>query len=140
MKIRGSLVRELRRKKGFRTQSELALAVGCSRSTVTTWEASRALPLPHRLSRLATLLGVSPGQLIEELSEESTLRGLRLAAGLRQADVARALHLRGKGTYSDVERGRQSIPTRWIPTLARLFAQREVTIRRLSAAPLHGAQ
>ncbi|MFD7978772.1 helix-turn-helix domain-containing protein [Streptomyces sp. NPDC059071] len=136
VRIRGSLVRKLRREKGFRTQAELARAVGCSRSSVTMWEASRVLPLPDRLSRLAALLEVSPRQLMEE-SGRPTLRSLRLAAGLKQADVARALHLRGKGTYSDVERGRQSIPARWIPTLAQLFGQRESTIQRLSAKPLH---
>ncbi|MFJ6355024.1 helix-turn-helix domain-containing protein [Streptomyces sp. NPDC092046] len=119
-------------KRGFHTQSELARAVGCSRSSVSFWESPQALPLPPRLSRLASLLEVSPTQLLDEC-EIPTLHGFHLAAYLRQTDAAKALHLNGKGTSSDVERGRQAIPARWIPILARLFWQREAAIRGLSA-------
>ncbi|MFF5924167.1 helix-turn-helix domain-containing protein [Streptomyces flavochromogenes] len=134
---RGSLVRELREEMGFHTQEQLAVAVGCSRSTVGMWETCRVVPSPRHLSRLAAVLGVTPDQLLHRPGG-ITLRGLRLSAGLRQEDASRALHLWGKGSYSDVERGRQAIPRRWIPILAELFGVSESTVRESAALPPSG--
>jgi transcriptional regulator with XRE-family HTH domain len=117
-------------KNGFLTQTQLATAVGCGRSTVSMWEASCTRPRPEYLLRLSEILRVDPSRLTGD-SEPVSLRGLRLSAGLRQAEVAAALHLRGKGTYSDVERGRQPVPARWIPVLARLFGTPEPELRKL---------
>ncbi|MFF0561496.1 helix-turn-helix transcriptional regulator [Streptomyces sp. NPDC004266] len=128
IRIHGSLVRDLRRKNGFRTQGQLAEAVGCSRSAVGMWETSRAVPTPEHLSRLTAVLGVEVHRLLKG-SGGSALRSLRLSCGLLQEDMAAALGLRGKGSYSDVERGRQAVPARWIPILANVFGQPESTVR-----------
>ncbi|MFE7412722.1 helix-turn-helix transcriptional regulator [Streptomyces laurentii] len=129
--VRGALIRELRREIGL-TQAQLATVVGCGRSTVAMWEASRTRPCPRLLLRLSGILGVPPARLTGD-PDPATLRGMRLSANLRQEDVATALHLRGKGTYSDVERGRQPLPARWIPILAHLFDTSETALRRLAA-------
>ncbi|MGW6569967.1 helix-turn-helix domain-containing protein [Streptomyces sp. NPDC054975] len=129
VRIRGSLLRKLRRARGFRTQRLLAVALGCARSTVSTWEASRSLPRPEMLTRLASLLGVTPCELIEE-ANGPTLKGLRTAEGLRQCDVAEALTV-SKSTYCDVERERQRIPAHWFPVLAKVFRKPEATVRDL---------
>ncbi|WP_432089593.1 helix-turn-helix domain-containing protein [Streptomyces sp. bgisy095] len=126
-RLRGPLIRDLRLKKGFRTQALLAQAIGCARSTVSTWEASRSFPQPGHLVRLSQLLVVPPADLFSMPSESevtgTSLRDLRRIAGLRQKDISAALSLAGRGTYSDVERGRQSIPPRWLPILSELLGQ-----------------
>ncbi|MFJ5099257.1 helix-turn-helix domain-containing protein [Streptomyces sp. NPDC088557] len=132
VRLRGSLVRDLRIRKGFATQAVLALAMGCGKSTVKGWESSRHLPRPENLTRLAELLGVPATCLVEttdpECSGVLTLRDMRVSAGFRQADIAAALNLRGTGSYSDVERGRQGIPARWLPVLSRILGEPEEVI------------
>ncbi|WP_432017667.1 helix-turn-helix domain-containing protein [Streptomyces hydrogenans] len=129
VRIRGARVRELRRARGFRTQRLLAAALGCARSTVSTWEASKGLPRPATLARLASLLGVPPRDLIEE-ANGPTLKGLRTAKGLRGVDMAKALRVTAS-TYCDVERSRQRIPAHWWPVLARVLGKPEETVRAL---------
>ncbi|TLQ38866.1 helix-turn-helix transcriptional regulator [Streptomyces marianii] len=101
------------------TQSQLATALGCSRGAVSTWETTGRLPRPNRLQLLANVLGVPVSELIEE-GESLSLHSLRLAAGMLQKDVARILKVT-KSTYCKVERGRQNVPSRWFPILARTF-------------------
>ncbi|MGW3377406.1 helix-turn-helix domain-containing protein [Streptomyces hydrogenans] len=149
VRLRGSLVRELRIRKGFGSQLLLAKAVGCGRSTVSLWEASRTVPHPAHLARLSEALGVTPSKLLDENTAEGSgnaqLRALRISSGLLQRDVSAALSLSGRGTYSDVERGRQQVPERWIPALSRLYGQPEEVIRsaafrrtgKLNQPPVH---
>lgn len=108
---------------------QLAEALRCARSTVTTWEASASFPRPDMLARIVDLLGVSACELIEE-SNGPTLKGLRTAAGLRQCDVAWALAIQ-PSSYCDVEKGRQRIPDRWFPVLSEMFGKSERTVRDL---------
>jgi DNA-binding XRE family transcriptional regulator len=68
---------------------------------------------------LADLLGVTVADLIEP-EGAPTLKQMRVAAGLRQRDAAKAVGV-GIPTYCDVERERQRMPPRWIPLLASAF-------------------
>ncbi|MGW2672371.1 helix-turn-helix domain-containing protein [Streptomyces sp. NPDC001272] len=128
VRIQGGRLRELRIKRGMHTQRQLAEALGCARSSVTTWEASKSIPRPAMLSRIATLLDASPDDLID--APKVKLRTLRTTRGLRQQDMAEALGVT-PSTYCDVERQRQGIPERWFPILAHLFSKPEHTVREL---------
>jgi transcriptional regulator with XRE-family HTH domain len=126
VRLRAARLRELRELRGL-TQGELAARLGCSRSAVSTWETRHGLPRPQRLADLARLLGVAVSELIEDPTEIQVLKRSRLCAGLRQRDVASLLHVT-VSTYADVENGRQKIPPRWIPTLAKIFHTTEGAI------------
>ncbi|MGN9821918.1 helix-turn-helix transcriptional regulator [Streptomyces sp. SD11] len=132
MRIRRERLRHLRRKRGL-TQSQLAALLGCSRSAVSTWETTGRLPLPNRLQHLASVLGVPVSDLIEQ-EESFSLRSLRIGAGLLQKDVARLIKVT-KSTYCHVERGRQSVPPRWLPILSALFGVPEGAFRALTRIP-----
>ncbi|MFE2936793.1 helix-turn-helix domain-containing protein [Streptomyces sp. NPDC059278] len=129
VRIDGARLRELRIARGFRTHRQLATALGCARSTVSMWEASKCTPRPDTLARLAALLVVDVRELLE-VPERPSLRGLRTTAGLRAVDMAWALGIQ-KSSYCDVETGRQSIPGRWWPVLASLLDQPESAVRSL---------
>ncbi|MEU8516352.1 helix-turn-helix transcriptional regulator [Kitasatospora sp. NPDC048722] len=118
MRIRRGRLRELRIQHGM-TQAQVADALDCSRSAVSTWETTGRPPRPSRLGRLADLFGVSVREIIEG-GILPTLRELRVAAGMRQTDIARRLHVQAS-TYCDVETGRQRVPLRWVPILAAEF-------------------
>ncbi|GLV88006.1 hypothetical protein Slala03_76950 [Streptomyces lavendulae subsp. lavendulae] len=128
VQIRGGRLRDLRIRHGIRTQRQLAEALGCARSSVTTWEASKSLPRPAMLSRIAIFFGVSPDDLIDTCG--AALRTLRTTHGLRQRDMAKILGI-SPSTYCDVERQRQGIPDRWFPFLSMIFGQPEPTLRHL---------
>ncbi|MFF2548367.1 helix-turn-helix transcriptional regulator [Kitasatospora sp. NPDC058063] len=118
MRIRRGRLRELRMQHGM-TQSQIAELLNCSRSTVSTWETTGRPPRPFRLRKLADLLGVSVREIVE-FGILPTLREMRIAAGMRQADIARRLRVQ-TSTYCDVETGRQNVPPRWIPILSAEF-------------------
>ncbi|MET9183264.1 helix-turn-helix transcriptional regulator [Kitasatospora aureofaciens] len=115
MRIRRGRLRELRGQRGM-TQAQVAEMLGCSRSAVSMWETTGRPPRPSRLKRLADLFGVSVREIVD-YGILPTLRDLRVAAGMRQADIARRLHVQ-TSTYCDVETGRQNIPARWVPVLS----------------------
>jgi transcriptional regulator with XRE-family HTH domain len=127
VRMRAARLRQLRKSRGL-THEELAALLGCARSTVATWERTGGLPLPQRLSRLAEILGVQPAELLDDPFETPSLKALRTAAGYRQSDIASMLNV-AVGTYSNVERGRQGLPERWIPILAKAFHAENATIR-----------
>ncbi|MFJ3673661.1 helix-turn-helix domain-containing protein [Streptomyces sp. NPDC090106] len=128
VRIRRGELRDLRISRGW-TQDELASLVGCSRSSVATWETTGRPPRPNRLNLLAGVLGVPVSRLIEP-GRSSILRRLRTSAGLLQKDVAFLLNV-GAPTYCDVETGRQEIPERWIPILSKRYGVTPNTIRDL---------
>nr|AAS45802.1 RegA [Streptomyces lavendulae] len=128
VRIRGGRLRELRIQRGLHTQRQLAEALGCARSSVTTWEASKSVPRPAMLFRIAALLDASPDDLID--ASRVKLKTLRTACGLRQSDMAEALGV-APSTYCDVERQRQAIPDRWFPILAKILSQPESAVREL---------
>ena len=59
----GNLLRLLRRNAGFKTQGELAQAVGVERTTVSDWERGAQKPSGVHLGRLADIGGVDVVQL-----------------------------------------------------------------------------
>ncbi|MFD9593080.1 helix-turn-helix domain-containing protein [Kitasatospora sp. NPDC059973] len=116
--MRGNVLRELMKARKL-TPKRVAEHCDCSASAVRTWRVQGTVPLPPRLRRLADLLGVAVADLLEP-EGAPTLKQLRMSAGLRQSDAARALEI-GVPAYCDVERGRQMMPPRWIPVLASAF-------------------
>ncbi|MFH9908155.1 helix-turn-helix domain-containing protein [Streptomyces sp. NPDC017225] len=118
VRIRRERLRHLRGMRGL-TQSQLAAILECSRGAVSTWESTGRLPRPKRLQQLACVLGVPVLELIEE-GDSSSLRSMRIGAGLLQQDVAHLLKVT-KSTYCHVERGRQNVPSRWLPILSVTF-------------------
>lgn len=70
----GERIREARRARGL-TQQDLADAVGVSRSAVAQWETQRAGQIQANLTRIAAVLGVSLGFLLEgEEADEALAR------------------------------------------------------------------
>jgi transcriptional regulator with XRE-family HTH domain len=117
--VHSDRLRALRRSHGY-TQDQVATLIGCSRSTISTWETHRGNPRPSFLTKLARLYGVKTSTLLAEQLPTPALRTLRLQAGLLQLDLAIILGVK-PSTYSDVEGGRQKIPRRWIPILSKTF-------------------
>jgi transcriptional regulator with XRE-family HTH domain len=99
----GERIRAARRARGL-TQQDLADAVGVSRSAVAQWETERAGQIRGNLSRIAAVLGVSLGFLVDgdDQTEAAThdsaeLAMLRLFRECTEADrqllLQTALHL-----------------------------------------------
>ncbi|MFD9819073.1 helix-turn-helix domain-containing protein [Streptomyces violascens] len=133
VRIRRDTLRELRTRSRM-TQEDVAAALGISRAAVSTWETTGKFPRPATLRDLALLLGVPAFALIE--ADALTLRILRMVAGLRQRDIADRLGVRAS-TYCDVERGRRTLPKRWIPILSKAFEVPSEIIKNLPGSPLY---
>ncbi|GGU49944.1 helix-turn-helix domain-containing protein [Streptomyces violascens] len=133
VRIRRDALRELRSRSRM-TQEDVAAALGTSRAAVSTWETTGKFPRPATLRNLAFLFGVPAFALIE--ADALTLRVLRMVAGLRQRDIADRLGVRAS-TYCDVERGRRTLPRRWIPILSRAFGVPSEIINNLPGSPVH---
>jgi putative transcriptional regulator len=58
-----SAIRAHRQQAGL-TQAELALAIGTTRQTVSSWEAERTQPSVHLMPALAETLGAEPTDLV----------------------------------------------------------------------------
>jgi|SaaInl6LU_22_DNA_1037377.scaffolds.fasta_scaffold01345_4 putative transcription factor len=54
----GSMIQQGRIAKGFKTQKDLALAVGVNVSIINAYESGRAIPDPSILQKLRRILGV----------------------------------------------------------------------------------
>lgn len=63
----GARLNRLRRERGL-TLAQVAAALDVSKPTVWAWEKGKARPLPDRLSPLAGVLGIDPGELEERAS------------------------------------------------------------------------
>ncbi len=87
------------------TQHEFARLVGVAGGErVSRWELGASTPRPEILRRVATVLSVSPTDLMVPSDEPFDLRGLRAAAGLSMEDVASRAHV-SKSTLSRWESG-----------------------------------
>ncbi|MFD4217544.1 helix-turn-helix domain-containing protein [Streptomyces sindenensis] len=128
MRIRRERLRELRHGLGL-TQSQVARALGCSRSAVSTLETKGRAPSPKRLNDLSIFYGVPISELVHE-EEAVTLRSLRRRAGVLMREAAEALGV-GTSTYCDVETRRQRLPKRWIPILSERFGVTSDDLHRL---------
>ncbi|MGW2599519.1 helix-turn-helix domain-containing protein [Streptomyces klenkii] len=125
-RIRPAHLRDLRRSHGL-TQDALAALLGCSRSTISTWETRPCLPRPRHLDRLTEIFRVSAAELVEPQGNPQSLKHARKLAGLRQEDIATALKVK-PSTYADVENGRQQVPPRWLPLLADALQRSETEL------------
>jgi transcriptional regulator with XRE-family HTH domain len=121
-------VRELRHLRAI-TEQELADALGCARSTVSTWETKGQPPKPGNLVSLAHYFGVDPADLLEATQDTCTLRDLRVRHGYTQRQIAAILRV-AVSTYCDVETGRQGLPERWVPILKSAYGASEQTVRK----------
>ena len=92
-------VRDARRTAGLSRQG-LAAAVGVSPATVKAWETGARAPLPAAQVRLADVLGVGFEDLEVPGRADPDLRGLRVAAGLTQADAAAPAGSRAVGAQT----------------------------------------
>ncbi|GAA4554297.1 helix-turn-helix domain-containing protein [Amycolatopsis samaneae] len=88
--------------------AELARLVGVGRSRVWDWENGRQSPSPARLTALAEALDADVGQLLAA-EETTTLRGMRVRAGLTLAQLAQQAGI-PTSTYSGWERTRLRHP------------------------------
>lgn len=59
----GEKIRQAREKAGL-SQHELAQALGVSHAAISFWESGRTAPTIGNLYRLASILGVKPGDLL----------------------------------------------------------------------------
>jgi transcriptional regulator with XRE-family HTH domain len=85
--INRQLLDQRRRARGL-TQAQLGAACGVSESTVKKLIGGYREPGIRLIHRLATELGCAYGDLIDLGATRSRLQRLRLAAGLRQEDLA----------------------------------------------------
>lgn len=96
----GQRIRAARIARGI-TQQNLAEAIGVSRSAVAQWETGRAGQLGSNLSRIAAVLGVPAGQLLEGDAPDGTIEAengteiglLRLFRDLTEDDQALLLRV-----------------------------------------------
>ena len=99
----GARLRALRHRANL-SQQALGARIGADGTVIANYENGRAAPRVDRLGQLALALGASPADLLPEDHELDSLEGLRVQAGMRQADVAgRAGMTRAK--YAAIERG-----------------------------------
>ena len=101
-------LRAARRAAGL-TRDGLAAAAGVSTTTVKAWENGARTPLPTTQVRLAAVLGVGFADLEVPGVPDPDLRGLRLAAGLTQADAAGLMGI-DRATLKRVEAGAELPP------------------------------
>ena len=97
-------LRAARQNRGM-TQHQLARLLDVAGGeAVARWERGASEPRPATLRRLADLLNIAPGDLLQLDGGNIDLRYLRLAAGLASSAVAAQLHVT-PNTYLRWERG-----------------------------------
>lgn len=69
-------------------QSELARRADVPRGAISKYEAGQGAPNPDRLAAIAAAMGLEPVDLLDPERLGHGLASLRVAKGLRQADVA----------------------------------------------------
>lgn len=111
--------RALRVKSGM-SITDLAIATGLCRGSISKWEHGRANPSPENFLKAMEALGANPDFVVPDKGEESTLFDLRARAGLSRRDVYAALGI-SRSTWGDIERGIARLSKARIPVLAQLF-------------------
>jgi transcriptional regulator with XRE-family HTH domain len=102
------------------SQKALAEALGVSSGLrVWEWERGAEQPRPKHVTAMASLLGVSPLDLLDGDPERPTISALRIAAGLARDEVAQRAQIT-KMTYHRIDRGVGSRPPD--PSLVRAIA------------------
>ncbi len=91
-------------------------------------ESGEQTPSPAAVVRLAEVLGVTPGDLVDVDIDQATLGQLRHLVGLTQADVAQALGM-SPSAYGLAEQGRRRFPPALFDELAEVLDQPTERIR-----------
>lgn len=111
--------RALRVKSGM-SITDLAIATGLCRGSISKWEHGRANPSPENFLKAMEALGANPDFVVPDKGEESTLFDLRARAGLSRRDVYAALGI-SRSTWGDIERGTARLSPQRAAKLAKLF-------------------
>jgi len=101
-------------------RGRLAVAVGVTVTSVASWERGVRSPTPAMLKRLAGVLGVVPGDLLDLPQSEWGQNEWRVTNGLEQREVAAALGV-SPTTLSAVEATYSPFPTGMPERLATLY-------------------
>lgn len=104
------------------TQAHVAELMGVERTYYLLWESGDQTPSPAALVRLAEVLGVTPGDLVDVDLDQASLGQLRHLVGLTQADVAQALGM-SPSAYGLAEQGRRRFPPALVDKLAEVLDQ-----------------
>src|SRR6478735_7047657 len=97
----GAAVRQARTRRGW-TRGQLSTQVGVSLTSVASWERGEGGPSAAVLVKLAEVLGVPPGDLLDIPRAAWGQTELRVTSGLEQREVAATLSV-SPATISAVE-------------------------------------
>ncbi|OBK07630.1 hypothetical protein A5637_04725 [Mycolicibacterium fortuitum] len=87
---------------------------------VLQWETGECRPRPRSIPAIAAAVGVAIADLYHVPAGAATLAQLRVAAGLNQTDIARALGV-SRASVSQWERGTRPVPAKHRSTYRRLL-------------------
>lgn len=113
------------------TQAHVAELMGVERTYYLLWESGGQTPSPATVARLAEVLDVTPGDLVDVDVDQATLAQLRHLTGLTQADVADALRV-SASTYGHIEQGRRPLPPLFVDQLVEILNHPADRIRAAS--------
>ncbi|MCW1824047.1 helix-turn-helix domain-containing protein [Mycolicibacterium septicum] len=115
----GSRLTAARERLGL-TRTELARRLETEWEVVLQWETGECRPRPRSIPAIAAAVGVAIADLYHAPTGAATLAQLRVAAGLNQTDIARALGV-SRATVSQWERGTRPVPAKYHSTYRRLL-------------------
>ena len=138
-------LRQLRKQRAL-LPSQLADLAGLSRSAISQYEAAVVVPNADSLATLARALRVSPLELVVADEIGHGLLGLRIAAGLTQAEVMERLSAHAYGDafslsrYKSLERGKvRRLTNADAEALAGVFSVAPESVRAAHLWDLGGA-
>ena len=115
----GSRLQAARGARGW-TRGRLGVAVGVTVTSVASWERGVRSPTAATLKKLADILGVEPGDLLDIPQSEWGQNEWRVTNGLEQKEVAAALGI-SPTTLSAVEATYAPLPAGMPDRLAQLY-------------------
>ncbi|MHA3021822.1 helix-turn-helix domain-containing protein [Mycobacterium sp. BMJ-28] len=115
----GSRLRAAREHLGM-TRADLARRLQTGQDVVLQWESGECQPRPRSMPAIAAAVGVEVTDLYRSDGGAATLAERRVALGLNQADIAKALGVT-RATISQWERGSRPVPARHRPAYADLL-------------------
>lgn len=102
------------------TRADLARRLHTGQDVVLQWESGECQPRPRSIPTIAAAVGVEITDLYRSEAGAMTLAERRVAAGLNQADIAKALGV-NRATISQWERGSRPVPARHRPAYSHLL-------------------
>lgn len=115
----GHRLRASRERLGL-TRADLARRLQTGQDVVLQWESGECQPRPRSIPAIAAAVGVEVTDLYRSEAGAMTLAERRVAAGLNQTDVAKALGV-NRATVSQWERGSRPVPARHRPAYSDLL-------------------